>query len=165
MTVKLRPFVQSDWPRVGEILTSREVARTYMLPEFAVLEEAKPLFERMMQLSEDDGRFVRVMEEGGAPVGIINDVGIDGDAVELGYAVHPACWGRGYATAGLSLAIEELFGRGFREIAAGAFAENAASLRCMEKCGMSAIPKTDRIEYRGQTHECVYRIIRKDIAV
>ncbi|MBQ8236647.1 MAG: GNAT family N-acetyltransferase [Oscillospiraceae bacterium] len=163
--MKLRPFAESDWPRVGEILTSRDVAKTYMLPDFAALEEAKPLFDRMKQLSEGHDCFVRVMEEGGAPVGIINDVGIHGDAVELGYAVHPACWGRGYATAALGLAIAELFDRGYREIIAGAFAENAASLRCMEKCGMTVLAKTDRIEYRGRTRECVYRIIRKDVAV
>lgn len=159
--MKLRAFQESDWPRAAALLTSSEVGKNYMLPEFESTEQARPLFERLMALSLDGARYVRAMEAGGQFVGFCNDVERDGDTVEIGYAICPDMWGRGYATAALKLAIGELFTLGFRQVAAGAFEENKASLRCMEKAGMIPMDKTDVIEYRGRTHHCVYRAINK----
>jgi RimJ/RimL family protein N-acetyltransferase len=62
----------------------------------------------------------------------------------------------GYMTEALKLAINELFDLGYQEVIAGAFSENAASIRVMEKSGMSKITKSDEIEYRGMIHTCVY---------
>ena len=50
----------------------------------------------------------------------------------------------------------ELFQKGCREILCGAFEENAASLRVMEKAGMQKLDKTEEIDYRGRLHRCVY---------
>lgn len=61
----------------------------------------------------------------------------------MGWVVDPAYAGRGYATEGaaalLRICFEDL---GVRRVVAGAFADNAASVRVMEKIGM-------RIEGRG----------------
>ena len=76
--------------------------------------------------------------------------------IELGWVIDSALHGRGYATAAVKKAIEELFENGFREIRAGAFAENAASIRVMEKSGMKRLPLEEKIEYRGKIHRCVY---------
>ena len=157
----LRPFLESDWPRAAALLTSAEVGKTYMLPEFESMEQARPLFERLMQLSVEDSRFVRAMEAGGEFVGLLNDVETGDGFVELGWAVCDDRWGRGFATAAVKLAIEEMFARGFRQVIAGAFEENRASLRVMEKAGMAPMDKTDEIEYRGRTHTCVYRATQK----
>ena len=91
----------------------------------------------------------------------INDVEIENGTIEVGYVVHPDYWGRGHATAALKLAIRELFAKGYREITAGAFHQNPASLRVMEKAGMTKIDKTDEIQYRGKTHRCIYYSIQK----
>ena len=159
--MKLREFMESDWPRLAMLATSTEVNKTYMLPDFESEEKARPLFDRLMAMSKDDKRYVRAMEENGEFVGFCNDVERDGDSVEIGYAMCPDVWGRGYATAALKLAIADLFELGFEQVVAGAFVENPASLRVMEKAGMSPIEKVDEIEYRGRTHTCVYRAIRK----
>ena len=159
--MKLRAFSESDWPRAAMLLTSREVAKTYLLPDFESVEKARPLFDRLMTMSQDDKRYVRAMEADGEFVGFCNDVERDGDAVEIGYAICPDVWGRGHATAALKLAIGDLFRLGFRKVVAGAFVENPASLRVMEKAGMVPISKVDDIEYRGCIHKCVYRVIEK----
>ena len=57
-------------------------------------------------------------------------------------------------------AIEYLFGSGFSEVICGAFEENAASLRVMQKCGMKLLDKIDVIEYRGINHNCLYYSIK-----
>ena len=159
--MKLREFMESDWPRLAMLATSNEVNKTYMLPDFESEEKARPLFDRLMTMSKDDKRYVRAMEENGEFVGFCNDVERDGDSVEIGYAMCPDVWGRGYCTEALKLAIADLFQLGFKQVVAGAFVENPASLRVMEKAGMTPIEKVDEIEYRGRTHTCVYRAITK----
>ena len=157
----LREFNESDWARAVQLMMSSEVNQTYMLPDFESAEKARPLFERLMNLSKDGSRYVRAMEENGEFVGFCNDVERIGTTVEIGYAMCPDVWGRGYATAALKLAIADLFELGFDQVVAGAFVENPASLRVMEKAGMAPIDKVDEIEYRGRTHQCVYRMISK----
>ena len=159
--MKLRAFQESDWPRLAMLATSTEVNKTYMLPDFESVEKACPLFDRLMAMSKDDKRYVRAMEENGEFVGFCNDVERNGDSVEIGYAMCPDIWGRGYCTAALKLAIADLFELGFNQVVAGAFVENPASLRVMEKAGMTPIDKVDDIEYRGSIHKCVYRVINK----
>ena len=159
--MKLRAFQESDWPRLAMLATSTEVNKTYMLPDFESVEKVRPLFDRLMAMSKDDKRYVRAMEENGEFVGFCNDVERNGDSVEIGYAMCPDIWGRGYCTAALKLAIADLFEQGFDQVVAGAFVENPASLRVMEKAGMTPIDKVDDIEYRGSIHKCVYRVINK----
>ena len=159
--MKLRAFQESDWSRLAMLATSTEVNKTYMLPDFESVEKVRPLFDRLMAMSKDDKRYVRAMEENGEFVGFCNDVERNGDSVEIGYAMCPDIWGRGYCTAALKLAIADLFELGFNQVVAGAFVENPASLRVMEKAGMTPIDKVDDIEYRGSIHKCVYRVINK----
>lgn len=154
--MELKSISLEDREEMLDILTNPLVSETYMLPDFASREDALPLFHRLVELSQKRGRFVRGMYVGGRLVGFLNDVEIESSRIELGYVVHPGHWAKGYATAALRLAIAECFANGFREVITGAFEENTASIRCMEKAGMQKLPKTDEIEYRGRTHRCVY---------
>ena len=54
----------------------------------------------------------------------------------------------------------ELAERGYREVTAGAFEENRASLRVMEKSGMERSFFQEPVSYRGENHLCVYYAIR-----
>ena len=159
--MNLRVLTEADEAVLTELLTNDRIKLTYMLPDFPRREDAVPLARRLMQLSREEARFVRGMEEEGRLVGFLNDVEIGDGTIELGYVVHPDHWGKGYATAALKLAITDLFRLGYRTVLCGAFEENTASLRVMEKAGMGQLEKTDAIEYRGQVHRCVYRCAEK----
>ena len=152
----IRPFEESDAPMVLDILTDCRVSETYMLPDFAAREDAFPLFQRLLALSREEKRFVRAIVTDGICVGFLNDVEITGDSIELGYVIHPEHWGKGYAADALKEAIRQLFDRGFRQVIAGAFQENAASTRVMEKAGMTRLDREDTVEYRGILHRCMY---------
>ena len=154
--MKLRILTENDEAALTELLTNAKIKKTYMLPDFDRQEDAIPLARKLIDLSRNEARFVRGMEEHGTLAGFLNDVEITGGCMELGYVVHPAHWGKGFATAALTLAMEELFRLGYQEVICGAFAENAASIRVMEKAGMRRIKKTDEIEYRGKLHRGVY---------
>lgn len=154
--ITLRFFRQEDQSRILDILTDRTVNRTYMLPDFETKEDAIPLFNRLMLLSNDSHRFVRCIAADDIAIGFLNDVEIKNSTIELGYVIHPDSQGHGYMTAALRLAIHELFKLGYQEVICGAFEENKASQRVMEKAGMLPMTKTDDIEYRGFCHRCVY---------
>lgn len=144
-----------------DILTSKAVAQTYMLPDFEKREDAIPLFQRLMALSQSETKYVRGIYLEDSLIGYTNEVEIADGAIELGYVIHPDHWGKGYMTRALRIAISELFRMGYEEVVCGAFLQNPASIRVMEKAGMTKINKVDLIEYRGKTHTCVYYSIQK----
>ena len=153
---KLRPFVCEDQEQILDIVTSSKVNQTYILPDYARREDAIPLFLRLMAFSENSQHFVRCIDLNGTAIGFLNDVEIHNGEIEVGYVIHPDYHNQGYMTAALKLAISELFDLGFECVVCGAFEENKASQRVMEKCGMTKMEKIDIIEYRGRTHNCVY---------
>ena len=56
--------------------------------------------------------------------------------VEIGYGIAPACRGRGFATAGITLLVEEAFSSGFVDkVWAETALTNGASQRVLEKAG------------------------------
>ena len=154
--VSLRPILQSDLERMLDILTSEKVNKTYMLPDFKQRQDATPLFERLMNMSQGQEKFVRAIDLEGSLIGFMNQVEVENSTIELGYVIHPEFHGKGYMPQALQLAFEELFRLGYEEVITGTFSTNTASIRVMEKCGMTKLSKTDEIEYREITHTCVY---------
>ena len=154
--LQIRPIRPEDREEVLDLLTNEIVRKTYMLPPYQKREEAEPLFRRLVELSQDESRFVAGIYLDDRFIGMMNDTEIQGDTVEMGYAYLPAYYNQGYATEAFAGAIAYLLEHGFTKVLAGAFAENPASLRVMEKCGMIRQEHTDAIEYRGITHTCIY---------
>ncbi len=152
----LRQIALNDESQILDILTSDVVNQTYMLPDFTSHNDAIPLFHRLQELSQNKTRYVRGIYLNNQLIGFLNDVELENDSIELGYVIHPDFHGNGYMTQALKKAVSELRSMGFREVIAGAFEENIASIRVMEKAGMSRLDKTDFIEYRDKTHKCIY---------
>ena len=158
----LRCFSQADQPRMLEILTDTTVNQTYMLPDFASKTDAIPLFQRLMSRSKEEMRYVRCIDLDGLCIGFLNDVVIKDEEIEIGYVIHPDSHRKGYMTRALRMAISELFSIGYPKVVCGAFEENPASVRVMEKCDMERIAFTEVIPYRGKDHNCVYYAIEKE---
>lgn len=152
----IEPISLDDEEAVLDLLTDKTVSKTYMLPEYQSREEAAPLFNRLVQLSQDASRYVAGVYLEGKFIGMMNDVEIKDKKIEMGYAYLPAFYDRGFATEAFKGAIDYLLSHGFETVLAGAFSGNLASLRVMEKCGMVKQNYTDEIEYRGKTHTCIY---------
>lgn len=146
----------NDRDNMIELLTNSEIKKTYMLPDFENEEQAEKLFARLKEGSLAEKVYQAGIFLDGEVIGYANEVERDGDKIELGYMIHPKHHNKGYGTEMLKVMIDEMFARGFTEVLAGAFEENVASMRIMEKSGMTRIEKTDEIEYRGALHKCVY---------
>ena len=57
-------------------------------------------------------------------------------SAEIGYWLHPACWGWGIMTASVGSACADVFGQtDIVRIQAQVFSENLASARVLQKCG------------------------------
>ena len=159
--LEIKPISPDDKEAVLDLLTSETVGRTYMLPDYRSRREAEPLFQRLVALSADESRYVAGVYLDGQFIGMMNDTEIKGKQVEMGYAYLPDYYNRGYATEAFRGAISYLLNHGFESVVAGAFAENPASLRVMEKCGMTRQAYTDTLDYRGVTHTCIYYAVTK----
>ena len=160
--ITLRQFRPEDQEQMLQILTDNTVNRTYMLPDFETKAAAIPLFERLMALSKNSEHYVRCIACDDIAIGFMNDVEQESGSIELGYVIHPACHGKGYMTRALKMAIGDLFDAGYRRVICGAFEENTASIRVMQKSGMAKMSKVDIIHYRDADHTCIYYEITKE---
>lgn len=160
--LQLRSLEDRDLPAAQMLFTHPQVSKTYMLPEFQSPDEVIRLFEKIRTLSLDKSRFVYGICLNDELIGLVNEVEKNEAEIELGYAIHPDFHNRGYATEMLSACIEELFAHGFTAVKAGAFMENGASQRVMEKCSMERTGESEEIAYRGCNHTCVFYKIKRD---
>ena len=148
---------ECDFDSLISIFKSEAVSRTYM----KTTADEERLFNALLSLSALQDRYVYGIFLDGGLIGIINDTEINGDRIEVGYALDPNYFSMGYMTEALCGLIGHLFKIGFAEVICGAFDHNVASIRVMEKCGMTMLDKTDEIEYRGKMHQCIYYSIKR----
>ena len=157
----VRPLCDSDKVKMLEMLYDEHIKRTYMIPDFKSPADAERLFDTFVRLSHAADRYVGGICLDDRLIGFINDTEIEKDRIELGYVIALEYQNKGFCTEALQGTVKYLFEQGFSEVICGAFEENAASIRVMQKCDMSILKKTDVIEYRGTSHRCVYYSIKK----
>ena len=154
--LELNAIRYTDMEAMFNIFNDEKVSKYYMLPEFNNEQDKYHLFKFFIMLSNDEKRFVRGIRLDNKLIGFINDVGSSNGSIELGIALNSNYHGKGIGTKAFSMAIAELFDRGYREVIAGCFIENEASRRMMEKCGMAKTDIVEEIEYRNEIHEAIY---------
>ncbi|MBQ8257922.1 MAG: GNAT family N-acetyltransferase [Clostridia bacterium] len=150
-----------DFDDMMSVLKNDVVAATYRIPDLDTREAEIELFEYLRDISQREDRYLFGIFLDGKLIGLINDCEINDECIEMGYALHPDYHNQGYTTEAFAAVIKSLLSKGFTEIIAGAFEDNIASIRVMEKCGMKRTKMTAEIEYRGKTHKCVYYSIKR----
>lgn len=157
----LKPYSDNDQERMIELLTNKEIKKTFIIPDFDTQDDAVKMFYKMKDYSLSDKHYERGIYYNNNLIGWINDVEIKDGCIELGYVIDPNYSGRGFATEALQGAIKDLFDNGYNEVIAGAFASNKGSFKVMEKCGMKQIDKEEEFVYQGELKHCIYYSIRK----
>ncbi len=159
----LQPIGQAALADLVELLTDDTVKQTYLVPDFQTMQDAWNMAQRIRALSQDAGRYVSGIYLDGQFIGLLNETEVSGGTIEVGYALLPRFYNRGYCTEALQGAIQYLFAHGFTEVKAGAFEDHHASIRVMEKNGMTPMTCWDEVDYRGKTHRCVYYAVQKNL--
>ena len=157
----LRPLLEEDRQAMIAIVCDPKVTKSYMIPDFESQEQKDAFFQKLMTISQNRDRFVYGIALDGMAIGFLNEVEKDDTSIELGYFIDSNHWNKGYASEALHAAIEELFRMGFSSVRAAHFEMNPASGRVMQKCGMTRFDKDETIDYRGQSHRCVYYAISR----
>lgn len=153
--LRLAPLRETDRDALLALLSDPEVGKTYMVPELCTREQQDAVFSHLYRISRAKDRFFCGVYREARLIGLIHEVEKEGSSMELGYVIATSEKGRGYASEALRAAIAYLFSIGWETIRAAAFAENAASMRVMEKCGMTRTGHTETITYREQEHTCI----------
>jgi RimJ/RimL family protein N-acetyltransferase len=157
----LRPIEDRDHDEMIRLLMDGRIKNGYMLPDFESEADAEPMYQRLKALSEKKEFVLAGIFDADGLAGFVNRVSVEDGCIEIGYVIVPECWNRGYCTEMVKGLIPALFAEGYAEVAAGAFEHNAASMRVMEKAGMTRLEKTEEIEYRGKNHHVICYSIRK----
>ena len=158
----LHNIEEKDEECMLNIFFNEKIKKTYMIPDFDDISEAKNLFRKFIELSNSDEHFVYGFYLNEKLIGFVNDCEIKDDAIELGYVVHPDYQNKGYASEAIKASISELFEIGYKRVLAGHFIENISSQKVMINCGMRKMEKEEDIEYRGIKHHCLYYEITND---
>lgn len=157
----LKPIEDLEQESMIDLLTNDQIKQTYMLPDFKSKEDAIKLFKRIQEIMQKKDTIDCGIYLEDTLIGFLNTVLIENKKIELGYVIHPKFHNQGYATEALQAVISQLFQMGYSTVVTGAFEDNIASRRVMEKCGMLLTEEEEEITYRGKKHRCVYYLIRK----
>lgn len=152
----LKPMEDCDQDDMLQILTDNQIKQTYMLPDYESEEQVINLFKRIQLYTQKENRIDCGVYLDGKIIGFANTVEIKDNTIEIGYVIYPTYWNQGYATEMLTALIQKMYEMGYEEVLTGAFEENVASQRVMQKSGMVLLDMQDEIEYRGKVHKCVY---------
>ncbi|MBO2528191.1 MAG: N-acetyltransferase [Clostridiales bacterium] len=152
----LKPLSDSDRDAMKELMTNETIKKTFMIPDACSDEALEKMFAALKRQSNSDDHYFRGIYLDNALIGFINDVEIKDKSIEIGWAVHPKHHNRGYATEAAKRVIEDLFSLGYTKVVAGAFIENPASFKVMEKLGMKPNGFSENIDYHGSLHRCDY---------
>lgn len=164
----LRPFRDSDAadvyayakdPRVGPIAgwqphKSQEESRQILRTVFS----APGVFA--MELKETGTVVGSVGFVGNHPAGIFPSCPDD----EVGYALSPACWGRGLMPEAVEAVLQYGFTQlGMKRIWCGHYAGNWRSKRVMEKCGFRyQFSKTETVQLMGENRQSYFYVLTEE---
>jgi RimJ/RimL family protein N-acetyltransferase len=164
----LRPVAESDTDRLMEFWNLPEVTN-WLLRGPSTADGLRGWIAKAAA-DPDDHSFVVLLDE--VLIGSVNLRLEDGyvqpggprrSVADFGYTFDPAYAGRGYATEAARAVVDHAFDvLGARRVKAGAFAENTASVRVLEKLGMRREEHAVRDSWhaeRGWIDGCTYALL------
>jgi [ribosomal protein S5]-alanine N-acetyltransferase len=137
----LREFTEADASLVLQLNSLPEVLKYVHEPRLETEEEARQILVNIIlpQYRNKLGRWATFTKENNEFVGWCGLKYVaESDEIDLGYRFLPAAWGKGYATESADHTLEYgLHKLKLKSITARAHIENLASLKVLEKIGMS----------------------------
>ena len=138
------------------IASNPNITTSFMLDEVENITEAKSEIEEVINNYNDNEFYYFAIRLDGKLIGVMKSY--ESDYLELGYAINETYWNKGYATIALKLVTDYFLSIDrIKKIILGAFSDNYASIRVMEKCGYSFMGlKKDEFYYKGKSRDIAY---------
>lgn len=138
------------------IASNKNITTSFMLDEVENLEEAKSEIEEIISNYTDEEYYYFAIRLDNKLIGVMKTY--ESDYLELGYAINEDYWNNGYATIALNLVTNYFLNMNrIKKIILGAFSDNYASIRVMEKCGYTFLGiKKDEFFYKGKSRDICY---------
>ena len=143
------------------IASNKNITISFMLDEVETIKEAKSVIEDVINNYSDNEYYYFAIRLNNKLIGVMKTY--ESDYLELGYAINEDYWNKGYATIALNLVTDYFLKMDrIKKIILGAFSDNYASIRVMEKCGYSFLGiKKDEFYYKGKSRDICYFIKNK----
>ena len=143
------------------IASNKNITTSFMLDEVENLEEARSAIEEVINNYSDKEYYYFAIRLDKKLIGVMKTY--ESDYLELGYAINEEYWNKGYATIALNLVTNYFLKMDrIKKIILGAFSDNYASIRVMEKYGYSFLGiKKDEFYYKGKSRDICYFIKNK----
>ena len=137
----LRPFREGDAePMFRNWMSDEDVARYCRWYRHKDLKSSQWLLQQYLKEAADGFHYRWCVNEKGREeaIGCVEVVGLreHKTCAEIGYVIAKRFWNQGYMTEAVAAIIRELFRSGFHKVLARHHADNPASGRVAEKCGM-----------------------------
>ena len=154
--ITLDKITLNDAKDYYQIASNPNITTSFMLEEVENIEEAKSAIEEVINKYNDNEFYYFAIRLNNKLIGVMRSY--ESDYLELGYAINEEYWNKGYATIALKLATDYFLKIDrIKKIILGAFIDNYASIRVMEKCGYTFIGvKKDEFFYKGKSRDIVY---------
>ena len=164
----LRPFRESDAEDLFDYARDIRVGPIAGWPPHESIEESRRIIATVFA---KEGVFAMEDKASGRVIGSVGFV--DGHPAgvqphcpddEIGYALHPAFWGRGLTPEAVRAVLEYGFAAlGLERVWCGHYAGNWRSCRCVQKCGFRyQFSRSQRVELLDETRECCYYLLTKE---
>lgn len=154
---------RSDMAEAVHLGSLDEDTRRFLPDEvFETVEVAAAVIANLMECyADDDGPFVHPVLADGEYAGYVQLVPTEDGCWEIGYHTVKAHAGKGYATEAVRAFLPVIMDRlGLTQVAGICDAENAASIRVLEKCGFRRVFEGDGM-YQGTMRPIVKMIYTK----
>lgn len=158
----LREFEPDDAAALVELNSDPDVLRYTGDKPFESVEAARRFLEAYPDYRTNGfGRWAVLLRSSGEFAGWCGLKRVDGE-VDLGYRLHRRFWGSGIATEAARASVAHgFFELGLDQIVARAWAQNLASIRVIEKCGLRYWKHARHFDTDGVPH---FRVLRGELA-
>lgn len=158
----LRPLMENDSEALFANCTSDPyVAKYCSWYPHSDIEETKAFLRQCLDAAASGFkyRWGIVLKENNELIGCIDVVDMDenGKIPEIGYMLSKKFWGNGYVAEAAKEVIKKLFDEGFNKITAVHAADNTASGKVLEKCGMKFVGTEKGILKKGSDESITFR--------
>ena len=134
----VRPWQPGDAAALARHANDPDVARNLRdrFPHPYTIRDAHAFLDHAAQAADPTNLAIEVDGDAAGAIGYVPGSDIERFSAEIGYWLGQAVWGRGVATEALQLVTRDLFERlNLLRLFALPFADNAASVRVLEKAG------------------------------